>query len=102
MSKRYTGGIVSATKPTTSGGELGSASGMWEIEQQGRLQAAGQWPVPYVPKYVEDVFSTYLYKGNGNNNGNDVPNGIVFGGVPTNGTILHFTGDALSDSAPVP
>jgi len=67
MSNRYKGGIISATPPTTSGPyENGAASGVWTLEQQMQVIAAGTWPLAgNVPLYVEDVFSTYLYTGTG-------------------------------------
>ena len=65
MSNRYKGGVISATPPTTTGGEDGTASGAWTLEQQMQLTAAGLWPIQPIPKYIEDVFSTYLYTGNG-------------------------------------
>jgi hypothetical protein len=64
MSNRYKGGVISATPPTTTGGESGTASGAWTLEQQMQLQAAGLWPSPPPPLYIENVFSTYLYTGN--------------------------------------
>ena len=64
MSNRYKGGIISATPPTTTGGESGVASGAWTLEQQMQAQAAGLWPIQPPPPYIEDVFSTYLYAGN--------------------------------------
>jgi hypothetical protein len=64
MSNRYKGAVISATPPTTTGGEDGVASGAWTLEQQMQLQAAGLWPAQPLPKYIEDVFSTYLYDGN--------------------------------------
>ena len=65
MSLRYKGAVISATPPTTTGGESGVASGAWTLEQQFQAQGAGNWPTPPQPKYIEDVFSTYLYTGNG-------------------------------------
>ena len=65
MSNRYKGGIISATPPTTTGGETGVASGAWTLEQQMQAQAAGLWPIQPPPLYIEDVFSTWLYTGNG-------------------------------------
>ena len=61
MSLRYKGAIISATPPTTS---LTSASGSWTLQQQLQAQAAGTWPIGG-PFYIENVFSTYLYTGNG-------------------------------------
>ena len=65
MSNRYKGGVISATPPTTTGGESGTASGAWTLEQQAQLQAAGLWPAQPTGPYVEDVFSTYIYTGTG-------------------------------------
>ena len=63
MSMRYKGATLSATAPVTTGGESGTAPGAWTLEQQAQAQAAGLWPLGPQPKYVEDVFSTYLYQG---------------------------------------
>ena len=82
MSNRYKGGIISATPPTTTGGESGTASGAWTVEQQMQLTAAGLWPIQPLPKYIEDVFSTYLYTGNGSTQ--TITNGIdlsTYGGL---------------------
>jgi hypothetical protein len=82
MSNRYKGAIISATPPTTTGGESGVASGAWTLEQQMQLQAAGLWPSPYIPKYIEDVFSTWLYTGTGSTQ--TITNGIdlsTYGGL---------------------
>jgi len=65
MSNRYKGAVISATPPTTTGGESGTASGAWTLEQQLQLQAAGLWPSQPPPPNIEDVFSTYLYTGTG-------------------------------------
>jgi hypothetical protein len=74
MSNRYKGAVISATPPTTTGGEEGTASGAWTLEQQMQLTAAGLWPLQPTPKYIEDVFSTYLYTGNGTSQ--TITNGI--------------------------
>ena len=65
MSMRYKGARLSATPPTTTGGTTGSGSapGLWTLEQQ--MQAQGQSAWPGAGNYIEDVFSTYLYTGNG-------------------------------------
>jgi hypothetical protein len=62
MSTKYPGGIIVAnpTAPTTT-----SASGIWTLEQQEQAQQAGIWPFGGPFNYIEDVFSTYLYTGNG-------------------------------------
>ena len=84
MSNRYKGAIISATPPTTTGGESGVASGAWTLEQQMQLQAAGLWPSQPLPKYIEDVFSTYLYAGT-SAAGNVITNNID---LSTNGGLL--------------
>jgi hypothetical protein len=62
MSMRYKGGVISATPPTTS---TTSASGSWTLQQQMQATAAGNWPKNGPFNYIEDVFSTWLYTGNG-------------------------------------
>jgi len=60
MSTKYTGGFITKNPvaPTTS-----AASGIWTLDQQQQAQKAGTWPSP--PIFIEDLFSTYLYVGNG-------------------------------------
>ena len=71
MSTKYTGGFItkSPVAPTTS-----AASGIWTLDQQQQAQKAGTWPSP--PIFIEDLFSTYLWTGNGStqtiNNGIDL------------------------------
>jgi len=71
MSQKYSGGFItkSPVAPTSS-----AASGIWTLDQQQQAQKAGTWPSP--PVFIEDLFSTYLYTGNGStqtiNNGIDV------------------------------
>jgi len=77
MSNRYKGGVISATPPTTTGGNDGVASGAWTLEQQMQAQAAGLWPNQPI-FYIEDVFSTYLYTGNGSTQ--TITNGINLSG----------------------
>ena len=79
MSIRYKGGILSATPPTLVAGA--GASGAWTLEQQMQATAAGLWPVNG-PFYIEDVFSTWLYTGNGGTQ--TITNGIdlaTYGGL---------------------
>ena len=88
MSLRYKGGVISATPPTTS---TTSASGNWTLEQQMQAQGAGTWPFGGPFTYIEDVFSTWLYTGNGSTqtitNGIDLSGkgGLVFFKDRTNG-----------------
>jgi hypothetical protein len=65
MSLRYKGALLSATPPTVNATGYGSAKGIWTMQQQFQYEGAGTWPSPFTPTYVEDVFSTYLYTGNG-------------------------------------
>jgi len=74
MSNRYKGAVISATPPTTTGGEDGTASGAWTVEQQMQLQAAGLWPAQPTGPYIEQVFQTWLYTGNGSTQ--TITNGI--------------------------
>lgn len=78
MSNRYKGGVISATPPTTTGGDTGTAPGVWTLEQQMQAQAAGLWPIQPPPVYVEDVFSTWLYTGNASTQ--TITNGIDLSG----------------------
>ncbi len=73
MSRRYLGGFITAnpTIPTAS-----SASGAWTLNQQ--FQYANTWPFGGPFTYVEDVFSTYLYTGNGSTQ--TITNGIDLAG----------------------
>ena len=77
MSLRYKGAVISATPPTTTGGNSGTAPGAWTLQQQLQAQAAGTWP-SFVPLYIEDVFSTWLYTGNGSTQ--TITNGIDLSG----------------------
>jgi alpha-tubulin suppressor-like RCC1 family protein len=49
MSQRYFGGVISKTAPTVvgpTGGEGGSAPGVWTLEQAAYYEKLGQWPKP--------------------------------------------------------
>ena len=101
MSNRYKGGIISATPPTTTGGESGTASGAWTLEQQMQAQAAGLWPLQPTGPYIEDVFSTWLYTGNGStqtiNNGIDLAGkgGLVWAKERSNTGTWHQLRDTV-------
>ena len=73
MSQKYTGGFItkSPVAPTTT-----AASGIWTLDQQQQAQKAGTWPSP--PIFIEDIFSTYLYTGNGSTQ--TITNGIDVSG----------------------
>jgi hypothetical protein len=49
--------------------------------------------------YIEDVFSTWIYTGNGSSQ--TITNGIALADGATNGTVLQLS-NSLTDSAPVP
>jgi hypothetical protein len=80
MSTKYPGGIISKTAPTPSGPYSDStAPGVWTLEQQAYWQKLGQWPTAgNAPPsaFIENLFSTYLWAGTGNqlsiNNGIDL------------------------------
>jgi hypothetical protein len=99
MSNRYKGGVISATPPTTTGGNDGVASGAWTLEQQMQAQAAGLWPNQPI-FYIEDVFSTYLYTGDGGTQ--TITNGINLsgkGGLVWVKCRSAITSHVLTDSA---
>jgi hypothetical protein len=80
MSQKYPGGIISKTAPVPTGPyENGTAPGVWTLEQQAEFVKQGIWPIAgNVPNFIEDVFSTYLYTGNGT--GQTITNGIDLAG----------------------
>ena len=82
MSMRYKGAVISATPPTTS---TTTATGIWTLPQQLQAQGAGNWPLVGPFTYIEDVFSTYLYTGNGSTQ--TIINGINLSG---NGGLVWF------------
>jgi hypothetical protein len=80
MSERWPGGLINQTAPVPSGSYATStASGVWTLDQQAYWQQQGLWPTAgnFIP-YVEDVFSTYLYTGNGSTQ--TIVNGIDLAG----------------------
>jgi len=75
MSTKYPGGFITKdyVAPTPS-----SAKGVWTLDQQMQAQKAGTWPFGGPFTYIEDVFSTYLYTGDGT--GQTINNGIDLAG----------------------
>jgi len=67
MSERYPGGIISKNPVVPSGPyQTSTASGTWTLDQQAYWKAQNNWPTTGNEQlYVEDVFSTWLYTGNG-------------------------------------
>jgi len=45
MSRRYKGGVISATPPTTTGGVSGTAVGVWTVKGQFQNQGGSIWPI---------------------------------------------------------
>ena len=84
MSTRYPGGVITKTPVVPAGPyETGAAPGIWTLDQQLQAQKAGIWPIAGLqPDYIEDVFSTYLYTGNGTGSGSTqtITNGINLSG----------------------
>jgi hypothetical protein len=84
VSTRYPGGIITKTPVVPAGPyESGAAPGVWTLDQQLQAQKAGIWPLAGLqPDYIEDVFSTYLYTGNGTGSGSTqtITNGINLSG----------------------
>lgn len=74
MSEKYPGGFITKNAPQPTGGESGSAPGIWTLDQALQYTKAGTWPLQPLPNYIENVFSTYLYKGNGSTQ--TITNGI--------------------------
>jgi hypothetical protein len=78
MSSKYPGGIISKTAPTPSGPYADStAPGVWTLEQQAYWQKLGQWPTAgnvNPNAFIENLFSTWLYTGNGTSQ--TITNGI--------------------------
>jgi hypothetical protein len=76
VSTRYPGGLITKTPVVPAGPyEAGVAPGIWTLDQQLQAQNAGIWPTAGLqPNYIEDVFSTYLYTGNGSTQ--TITNGI--------------------------
>ena len=86
MSSKYPGGIISKTAPTPSGPYANdTAPGVWTLEQQAYWTKLGQWPTAgnvNPDAFIENLFSTYLYTGNGSTQ--TITNGIdlsTYGGL---------------------
>jgi len=76
MSTKYSGGLITKNPVLPAGPyETGAAPGVWTVEQALQYTKQGIWPTQgNVPNYIEDVFSTYLYTGNGSTQ--TITNGI--------------------------
>ena len=76
MSQQYPGGLITKNPVVPSGPYQNStASGVWTLDQAAQYKKADNWPTAgNVQLYIEDVFSTYLYTGNGSTQ--TITNGI--------------------------
>jgi hypothetical protein len=79
MSNRWPAGIIRKT-PVTPAGPLqsGAASGVWSLADAAYWTKQGLWPLAGNILAVEDVFSTWLYTGNGSTQ--TITNGINLSG----------------------
>jgi hypothetical protein len=89
VSTRYPGGIITKTPVVPAGPyENGTAPGIWTLDQQLQAAKAGIWPLAgNVPNFIEDVFSTYLYTGNGSTQ--TITNGV---NLSANGGLVWMKG----------
>jgi hypothetical protein len=82
MSDRYPGGLITKTPVEPDGPyENGAAPGIWTLEQQAYWKAQGLWPIAGnadPSAFIENLFSTYLYVGNGTTQ--TITNGIDLAG----------------------
>jgi hypothetical protein len=82
MSKRWPGGIVTKNQATPTGNfEDSSAPGIWTLSQVAYWVKQALWPTPGVTnpsRFIENLFSTYLYTGNGSTQ--TITNGIDLSG----------------------
>jgi hypothetical protein len=74
MSDRFPGGFITKDTPVTT---PTSATGVWTLDQAMQATKAGNWPTN-VPFFIEDLFSTWLYTGNGSTQ--TITNGIDLAG----------------------
>ena len=83
MSTRYPGGIITKTPVVPAGPyENGTAPGIWTLDQQLQATKAGIWPTAGnidPSQFIENIFSTYLYTGNGTT-AQTITNGIDLSG----------------------
>ena len=82
MTQRYLGGIITAnpTEPSENFSDS-AASGIWTMQEALAFSKAGDWPDPASinpSKFVENIFSTFLYDGNGSTQ--SINNGINLSG----------------------
>ena len=80
--KKFPGAVISDVPVEPAGNYQDSAaSGVWTLEQQAYWESQGLWPVPGNTNpdlFIENLFSTYLYTGNGSTQ--TITNGIDLDG----------------------
>ena len=91
--KRYEANIIRATAVEPANNlETTSAPGVWSIDEVVELQKKEKWPTAgNVASDVTDVFSTFLYDGNGGSQA--IENGIKLGNSNDGGSV-NFNGVA--------
>jgi len=77
--KRYQANIITKTKvDPTSNLESGAAPGVWSLSEAAKYTEAGVWPTAgNVAVDTDEVFSTYMYTGNGT--GQNIDNSLNLG-----------------------
>jgi Concanavalin A-like lectin/glucanases superfamily len=90
MSLRWPNSIVNKTFIPPTGKFAANAPGLWKLNTVAELVGQALWPVGTA---VEDVFSTYLYTGNGSTQ--DIQNGIALGNANDGGSV-SFPGTSAS------
>ncbi len=80
MSNRWPGGLIRRTPVTPAGPfQNGAAPGVWTLAEAAFWTKQGLWPIAgNIQPVVEDVFSTWLYTGNGSTQ--TITNGINLSG----------------------
>ena len=97
--KRYEANIIRATAVEPANNlETTSAPGVWSIDEVVELQKKEKWPTAgNKTTDVDDVFSTFVYEGNGT--AQNINNGINIGDNIAGSVDFDGTGDSLESSS---
>jgi len=97
--KRYEANIIRTTAVEPANNlESTSAPGVWSLDEVMELQKKNKWPtVGNVTTDITDVFSTFLYEGNGT--AQNINNGINIGDNIAGSVDFDGTGDSLESSS---